>query len=286
MKMKKTIFAISFIILIAACKKTDTTDSTISVQTNFSNVAYGNDPAQVMDVYLPPNRSISSTNVIVMIHGGSWSAGDKSDFTSFIDTIQRRFPGYAIFNLNYRLANGLINLFPTQEQDIKSAIDFIYSKKNDYKISDNYALLGSSAGAHLALLQAYKDTVPVRIKTVIDFFGPADMTAMYNDPALPGSEVLIFNVVGATPSTDSVLYAQSSPINFVTPGAAPTIIFHGGSDMVVRHEQSDSLFARLDSANVPATYVIYPTLNHGWTNNDTLADSFNRIESFLNTHMP
>ncbi|MFT3910209.1 MAG: alpha/beta hydrolase [Ferruginibacter sp.] len=284
--MKRSFVVISLIILIAACKKTDTTDSTVSLQTNYTDVAYGSDPAQVMDIYLPPNRSVSKTNVLVMIHGGGWNAGDKTDFTAYVDTIQARFPGYAVFNINYRLANGLTNLFPTQSDDVKAAIGFIYSKRNDYKISDNYALLGASAGAQLALLQAYRDTVPVKVKTVVDFFGPSDMTAMYNNPTLPGGEIPIQNVMGTTPSLNSALYADNSPINFITSRVPPTIIFHGGSDIVVRHEQSDSLFAHLDSANVRATYVIYPTQNHGWTNSDTLTNSFNYVQAFLLENMP
>jgi acetyl esterase/lipase len=286
MKLKISLLIISLIILIVACKKTDTTDSNVSLQTNFTNVAYGSDPAQVMDIYLPPNRSITNTNVFIMIHGGGWNAGDKTDFTSYIDTIQRRFPTYAIFNINYRLASGVLNLFPTQENDVRSAVAFIYSKRAEYKVSDNYAILGASAGAHLALLEAYKDTTPIRIKTVIDFFGPADMTAMYNNPSFPGGEVPIFNVMGTTPQLNSSLYEQSSPINFITPRVTPTIILHGGSDIIVRHEQSDSLFAHLDSANVSATYVLYPTQNHGWTNSDTLTNSFNHIQTFVNAHMP
>ncbi|MEO6668677.1 MAG: alpha/beta hydrolase [Ferruginibacter sp.] len=286
MKLKISLIIISLIILFVACKKTDTTDSTVPLQTNFTNVAYGNDPAQVMDIYLPPNRSTTNTNVLIMIHGGGWTGGDKIDFDSFIDTIQTRFPTYAIFNINYRLAAGVFNLFPTQENDVRSAVAFIYSKRADYKISDNYAIMGASAGGHLALLEAYKDTTPIRIKTVIDFFGPADMTAMYNNPSFPGGEVPIFNVMGNIPQLNSSLYEQSSPINFITPRVAPTIILHGGVDILVRHEQSDSLFAHLDSANVAAEYVFYPTQNHGWSNTDTLKHSFDHIQAFVNAHMP
>ena len=195
-------------------------------------------------------------------------------------------PSYAIFNINYRLSANPNNVFPTQENDVKSAVAFIYSRRTEYNISDNYAIMGASAGAHLALLEAYKDTSPIRIKTVIDFFGPSDMTAMYNNPTIPGAEIPIMNVVGSIPSLDSILYAQSSPINFVTPRVAPTIILHGGADIIVRHEQSDSLFARLDSANVAAFYKVYPTQNHGWSNNDTLKNSFDYIQTFVTAHMP
>ncbi len=273
------------IVIIVSCKKTDTTNASVSLQTDIMNVAYGSDPLQNMDIYLPPNRSTTDTKVLVMIHGGGWSGGDKADFNSFIDTVKQRLPNYAIFNLNYRLAGNANNFFPTQENDIKSAVEFIYSKRADYFISDKFALLGASAGAHLALLQGYKYTSPVRVKAIIDFFGPTDMTAMYNSPAMPGGDLAILNVMGTTPSLDSVLYATSSPINFVTPTAAPTLIMHGGVDNIVSISQSDSLFARLDSANVISSYVIYPTQSHGWTGPD-LYDSFNRLQSFLNARLP
>ena len=273
------------IVIIVSCKKTDTTNASVSLQTDIMNVAYGSDPLQNMDIYLPPNRSTTDTKVLVMIHGGGWTSGDKADFNGFIDTVKQRLPNYAIFNLNYRLAGNANNFFPTQENDIKSAIEFIYSKRADYFISDKFALLGASAGAHLALLQGYKYTSPVKVKAIIDFFGPTDMAAMYNSPAMPGADLAILNVMGTTPSLDSVLYATSSPINFVTPTAAPTLILHGGVDAVVSISQSDSLFARLDSANVISSYVIYPTQNHGWTGAD-LYDSFNKMQSFLNARLP
>ena len=82
------------------------------------NLLYGKDTAQRMDVYLPSNRSADSTKSIVLIHGGGWNSGSKNDFATYIDSFKQRMPGYAIFNLDYRLVNGS-NLFPTQEQDVK-----------------------------------------------------------------------------------------------------------------------------------------------------------------------
>ena len=47
---------------------------------NIKDVAYGSDAAQKMDIYLPAGRIATTTKVLVFIHGGSWSSGDKSDF--------------------------------------------------------------------------------------------------------------------------------------------------------------------------------------------------------------
>ena len=249
------------------------------------NVSYGTDPAQKMDVYLPAGRSASTTKVLVMIHGGAWSSGDKSDFNQFVDSLQRRLPDYAVFNINYRLAVGTTNLFPTQENDTKAAIEFIYSKRAEYAISDKFVLLGASAGAHLALLQGYKQSSPVKVKAIVDFFGPTDMVDLYNNPAsvfIPSSAIA--QIMSGTPSTNLSLYQQSSPVNFVTASSAPTIILQGGLDPLVSPAQAIALKTLLQSAGVIHQYVFYPTEMHGWIG-PNLVDSFDKIQAFLNANV-
>lgn len=248
------------------------------------NVAYGSDPQQKMDIYLPENRSAASTKVMIMIHGGGWTQGDKSEFTAYVDTMKRRLPGYAIFNINYRLATGSTNFFPAQENDVKAVLDFIYGKRSEYRISDKFVLLGGSAGGHLALLQAYKYTTPVKVKAVVDFFGPTQLTDMYNNPPNPLIPLLMIQVTGGNPSTHSTLYQQSSPLSFVTAQSPPTIILHGGADIVVAPSQSVMLRNQLQTAGVAHQYVFYPTEPHGWTGAN-LVDSFEKITAFLNTHV-
>ncbi len=248
------------------------------------NVAYGADAAQKMDIYLPAGRT-SSTKVIIVIHGGGWSTGDKADITPYIDTLKKRLPGYAIFNLNYRLASGTSDLFPTQENDVKAAIDLIYSKKNEYLISDKWVMLGVSAGAHLSLLHAYKYTSPVKIKAVVDFFGPTDLIDMYNNPAsIFAPPAALAGVVGGTPGTHLSLYQQSSPVTFVTSQATPTIILQGGFDPLVSVNQATSLRNLLQTNGVTNQYVFYPTEGHGWAGAN-LIDSFDKIVLFLNANV-
>lgn len=272
-------------VIITSCKKSSTTGNgnttnPATAQT-LSNVSYGTDAAQKMDVYLPANRTTASTKVMIIIHGGAWSSGDKSDLNIFIDTLKKRQPDYAIFNINYRLSTGAANLFPTQENDVKAAIDFIYNKRNDYIISDKFVLNGQSAGGHLALLHAYKYTTPVKIKAVIDFFGPTDMVDLYNNPGLVPSATVAL-IVGATPTSNPALYQQSSPINFVTAQCSPTIILQGGADPLVNATtQSLALKNKLITAGVTNQYVFYPTGGHGDWNAATFTDAFNNIQAFL-----
>src|SRR6186997_46427 len=189
---------IIFTQVFSSCKKDDDTEQDLSV--TMLNVSYGNNAQQKMDVYLPANRSTSNTKVIIMIHGGGWNTGDKADFNEYVDSLKKREPSYAIFNINYRLAN-TPDLFPAQELDVKTAVEFIYNKRQEYKVSDKFVLIGASAGAHLALLQGYKYSAPIKPKAIIDFFGPTDLVALYNNPPNLLVQPTLFSVTGGTPAT-------------------------------------------------------------------------------------
>ena len=245
----------------------------------YRDVPYGKDSAQRLDVYLPAGRSSKTTRSLVLIHGGGWNSGSKADFKAYIDSFQKRMPDYAIFNINYRLFNGG-HTFPAQEEDVKLALGFITGKAADYAIDTNrIVLLGASAGAHLALLQAYKYQAP-RIAGVIDFFGPTDLTTMYQHPWHPMVPFALQMVTGTTPAENPALYSQSSPVNFVSAQSPPTLIFHGGSDQVVNVSQSEALKSRLQAAGARNDLIVYPGQRHGW-HGTTLSNSFDRIETFL-----
>jgi acetyl esterase/lipase len=275
--MRNSLILFFIVTIISSCKKDDDTEQDLPVTT--MNVSYGTNAQQKMDVYLPANRSTTNTKVIIMIHGGGWNTGDKADFNEYVDSLKKREPSYAIFNINYRLAN-TPDLFPAQEQDVKAAVEFIYNKRQEYKVSDKFVLIGASAGAHLALLQGYKYSTPVKPKAIIDFFGPTDLVTLYNNPPNPFVQPTLLSVTGGTPTTNNTLYTQSSPINFVSPQSPPTMILHGGTDIVVSPSQSVSLDTKLFIAGVTHQYVFYSTEGHGWVGAN-LTDSFNKIQAFL-----
>ncbi|MCO5285368.1 MAG: alpha/beta hydrolase [Chitinophagaceae bacterium] len=251
-----------------------------------NDVSYGEDAKQKMDIFLPAGRSVKHTPVLVMIHGGGWKEGDKADFKAYLDTLKRRLPDYAIFNINYRLANVDYgkNLFPTQENDVNDAVSFIVSHLGEYHISNKMALLGASAGGHLALLQGYKYVDKIKVKAIVDFFGPVNMKNMYNYPTNILMGYLILAVMGGTPEMLPDLYYQSSPSSFVNAQSAPTIILHGGIDPLVSPSQSSALRDALQEAGVANQYVFYPNEGHGWVGAN-LTDSFNQIEAFLRAHV-
>jgi acetyl esterase/lipase len=275
-------FLLAFFIFLSSCRKETNFNNHLPAQT-FLNTSYGPDAQQKMDIYLPAGRSTTTTKVMILVHGGGWNAGDKTDFNAFIDSLKKREPSYAIFNINYRLAIAP-NLFPVQEMDVKTAIEFIYNKRNEYHISDKFVLLGASAGGHLSLLHAYKYASPVKIKAVVDFFGPTELVSLYNNPPNPLIPLLLFSVTGGTPASHAAMYQQSSPVNFINNQSPPTIILQGGLDIVVSPLQSELLKTTLQSNAVVHQYVFYPAEGHGWTGAN-LADSFNQIQQFLRLHV-
>ncbi|HEY0059217.1 MAG TPA: alpha/beta hydrolase [Flavisolibacter sp.] len=247
------------------------------------NTQYGPDSLQRLDIYLPEGRSTATTTSLILIHGGGWNGGSKSDFTSYIDSFKKRLPNFAFFNLDYRLVSGA-HLFPTQEQDIKKAIEFISVNAEAYGINkSSFVLLGASAGAHLALLQAYKYKEP-QVKAVIDFFGPTDLLAMYQKPWHPLVTYALQMITGATPQSNKAIYIESSPLQYVTAQSAPTLIFHGGKDNVVDVSQSRLLEDKLKALGVPHEVIVYPHERHGWQG-ATLSRSFDTIEAFLEANL-
>lgn len=250
------------------------------------DLSYGSDPSQRMDVYLPDNRSVESTPAIVFVHGGAWVSGDKAEFNDAIKVLQKQLGDYAMFNINYRLSNfNGKNSWPAQIEDVDSAISFIKAKADEFKFNRNkIVLIGASAGAHLALLQAYANNSNQDIKVVVDLFGPADIVDLYNyppDPALPNMLAFFMN---GTPSGVPARYQAASPIYHITPQSPPTIIFHGKVDPVVPLRQSDNLHKQLQEAGVPNLYVTYEGEGHGWTGSK-LVDTYDKAVKFIRQYM-
>src|SRR6476469_6217427 len=118
----KQLFSLLVLLVFVSCQKETTGTAAESGEKVLQNVPYGNDGQQQMDIYLPANRNTTDTKALVLIHGGAWTSGDKTDFNEFIAILKQRLPGYALFNINYRLASfPSTNLFPTQEADVKAA---------------------------------------------------------------------------------------------------------------------------------------------------------------------
>ncbi len=289
-------FTFLFILLaffsLSSCEDNseNTNDSAIIEQMKeLKEVAYGTDSNQKYDIYLPSNRSASKTKVIVLIHGGGWVGGDKADMKIIYDNLKISTPEYAIVNINYRLADlSGKKPFPMQTDDIRSVIEELKNKSNEYGILSEFAFVGASAGAHLSMLYAYKYDTEKRVKVVCDVVGPTDfLDASYtNSPNQETQQVALAMqfLVGKTIQAEPDYFKSISPKYAVTAQTAPTILFYGGVDNLVPEEQGIILKQKLDEANVANELYIYPQDGHGFSEANTL-DAILKTIAFIRVHL-
>ncbi len=276
--MKKHLLLVPalFLFLITGCSSDDTTTAEPLVAKNILNVAYGSDGEQTMDVYLPAGRD-EDTKVIILVHGGAWASGSKDDVTELVTVLQQRFPEVAIVNINYRLATDTSPAIPKQIDDIHQMLDYI--EGSDYHVSDDYAFIGFSAGAHLSMLYSYRDDTDHDVKAVVNVVGPADFT----DPAYLSHELYPFAALyllgTSTPTPQQIGIA--SPANYITSESAPTISFYGGQDPLVPASQGPRLKAKLDQEGVYNEFNFYPDGGHADWDTATFVEVYNKIDAFL-----
>ncbi len=215
-------------------------------------ISYGEYPLQKYDIYLPKYRSTKKTKVIIFIHGGGWTKGDKSNIINLISILQSLNPNYAFVNMNYSLANETNFAFPNQFYDIDLLLNHLTAKRNDYKINPSFALIGRSAGGHLALMYDYAYDHQDRVKMVCSLAGPTDFTNPFfkDNPNFELSLKMLVNP-DKYDQEGSKLTQILSPASRVTRNSSPTLIFHGINDMTVPFENSKILSDNLDLKTVP-----------------------------------
>jgi len=219
-----------------------------------------------LDIYIPKNIK-KPAPLLVFIHGGGWKGGQRSDYLIYLVDFAKR--GYITATVSYRLLKD--GPYPACAEDITDAVRWFYNNGEKYGYDpDRIALIGGSAGAHLALLAAYgwkkHDVNPVntevaetvhRIKAVVDIYGPVDLTTKY-----ARTQLLVTSFIAHSFKEAPELYREASPLFYLDKSDPPTMILHGTSDDLVPISQSDLLKAWLDSLGVPNVYYRVPLWPH------------------------
>jgi acetyl esterase/lipase len=263
-----------------------------------------------LDVYQPQyatrrERQANDTSTallpaVVVIHGGSWSGGAKSDFARYDRWLAAG--GRVVFDVEHRLANSA-QRFPAQIMDIKCAIAWVKTHAAQYHVDpDRLALLGRSSGGQLALLAAYTANDPTlrpgscnaqetNVRAVISFYGPTDLAWDYTHPGRPDvidTRHVLENYLGGSPTSAPQAYSSASPIEHVSAQSPPTLFLHGGHDQLVLSENTERIIPKLAAAGVPFTYIYLPWANHGfdynfngWSSQIAQAE----IIKFLDSHL-
>jgi acetyl esterase/lipase len=281
--MKNYPFVIFFCValIFTACKKDEWNTNK---NKTMKDVSYGSDPLQKMDVFLPEGRTTENTKMFIWIHGGAWSGGDKSEGGGIKGLLDNYLDDYAYASLNYRLYNSTTyaNKFPTQEEDVKAAVDYIISQAQKWQISDRIVIAGGSAGGHLALLHAYKYNTSGNIKAVVAYYPPTELTEMYNFSLF--TQFTLYSLLGGAPDTQAPLYNSSSPLTYLNSSSVPTAFYHGTVDDVVPIAQSDLLKDKLTQVGVPYDYMYVQGEGHGFTESSNL-QTIEKATTFVNAHV-
>lgn len=237
------------------------------------NIPYNGDTLKkhLLDIYLPPNAS-GKVPLVIWIHGGGWLSNDKySDLGYMKQTVAEIInQGYALASIDYRFSTQAV--FPAQMLDCNRAISYLYDHADKYGFdTDSFALMGFSAGGHLASMVGLSKNNSVdsffmpdssrdfKFKAVVDFYGPADLTLFpgANDPKSP--EGLL---IGAAPLDRPDLAKAASPVSYVDEKDPPFLIIHGEKDDLVSPRQSQLLNAWLTVKGVPSELIIVPNAPH------------------------
>jgi acetyl esterase len=208
---------------------------------------------------------------VILVHGGGWTAGDKSGGPSKGYMYPMHEPlekaGFAWFSINYRLAPA--HPYPAAVEDVETAIRWVKAHAAEYRIDpDRIAISGESAGAHLAALAVVRADANTRVAATVPFYGSMDLTLFpdFGTP-LPPNLAAFFGRPVWDEETKKMM-TEASPIKGVKPGLPPFLLVHGTADARVRFVQSEMMAKRLGEVGVPCELISVPGGEHGMLNWD------------------
>jgi len=266
-----------------------------------------------LDLYLPKSeRGDSARPAIVWIHGGGWGGGSKRATRERVIGQTMAENGYVVVSPDYMLTSETAPepSFPVPILDCKNAVRFLRANAAKYNIDvDRIAVLGGSAGGHLALMVAYTEGidelepeepysgVSSRVNAAGSFYGITDLltrelvnkeTGELTGGLANGSSI---KLLGIDRRGGRDLWELASPVYHVRAGLPPTFITHGKKDTTVNFQQSTELADALEAAGVPYELVLLESAGHTyylstWKKEKLERDLTPLLLNFLETHMP
>ncbi len=306
MKMKKIIAAIILIsitgivlFIVMLPKNLDRNEILYRSLVTYENVIYKTieDESLTIDILMPTKDVYETIPVMIYIHGGNFTGGDKSDLTKDIreDLVPEILDaGYAIVAVNYRLLNDNRH-FPTCIVDVKDAIRYVHSVSDTYNFDEtNFSLLGNSSGAYIALTSAYSPSgnyygdydlrsFSAEVNYVIDLYGPTQISTMQDIQTMNTEELIetqtqldimfgaLYDVYDLS-EADYITMSVHDPISYVSNDTVPTLIIHGVIDEEVDINQSRILEEKLIEYEID--YILDEVLGgeHGLINVSAAAE--------------
>jgi acetyl esterase/lipase len=222
--------------------------------------------ALTFDVYRPTQPN--GAGVIVIVSGAWQSSVELGSLIAQGHCPPLNEKGFTAFAVRH--GSSPRYPMPAIVADMRRAVRFIRQHAVEYGVDPNrIGVFGASAGGQLALLlgttadtgdPSASDAVlreSSRVAAVVAYFPPTDLSRWGNRRAFP-----------ATAALTEADAAQYSPIRFVSPGAAPTLIVHGDADTTVPMVEGETMHAALTKAGVPASFIRIEGAGHGFEGAD------------------
>jgi acetyl esterase/lipase len=259
------------------------------------NISYGAHVRQTMDISLPLYASKENkVPVLLCIHGGSWSSGDKKDFEWIKQQVNNFNMAYV--SINYRLL-GDNATYKQMIDDIHAAITYLRTNSEIYHLkTDKMGMIGGSAGGHLTLLYAYTMNSPIKIACISSMAGPTDFLdsgqlTLNGQVFLPlinklvGTQITM-EQIGAPQFSFPESWYDASPVYHVNANTPPTVLAYGKKDDLVAHTNAERLNDTLQKYNVPHTLISYPNSGHELNKDPDKAQQYwEALAQFINEYL-
>jgi arylformamidase len=273
MKSCKWFLLSTLALLLAGCFRPNRTDAGMVIYQNIPYATIQNvDPNLLsLDVYAP--NGVKDLPVILMIHGGGWSIGDKA--TPDVGTNKATYftaQGYVYVSINYRLSPDVQH--PAHIQDVAAAVSWVLENIDDYGGDPaQLTLMGHSAGAHLAALLATDERyLAAHGHTLSELSGVVLLDGAGYDIPLVLNELYtsqyLLQLYADAFGTDLDTWLDASPVTHVAPekGIPSFLILH--TRRTAAMAESEELAALLQAAGVPAWTYLAEGKTHASINDD------------------
>lgn len=206
------------------------------------------------------NEDVSTVKpTVILVHGGGWQHGDYLRTNNWPKLL--RDAGYQVISVEYRLASPDHPTWNKAPKDIRDAVAFIktYAPKLGIK-SDQIALMGQSAGGHLALLEANSSH---SVRAVVGLYSPTDLETDYRLSIDKDSELAF---LGGTPNDHPDRYKSVSVPLVLSEKSPSTLLIQGTNDDLVDPSSSKQLGRLLEYHNVKSHVILLPYTGHSFDN--------------------
>lgn len=270
-----------------------------------TDISYGDGEANKFDLYLPKDSTKESYGLVVYLHAGGFTSGDKADDQKTLSWLCSK--GYVACGINYTLRTETNNAnVLTQSNEIKAAIPAVIeeAKKLGYNITE-MAMSGGSAGGCLAMIYAYRDAAeyPVPVKLLFEMVGPSSFYA--EDWGIYGLDqdtdesrkaaAGLFGVMGGVELTPEMIKDGSyqelmkpiSAFRFVDENSCPSLLLYGTHDRVQPWKGVRHLVKVLEDNGVDYKLFEATHSGHGVQNDNAVMKAYmEAVDEYLDKYMP